>query len=341
MTNADTPWPMKTSPAAEDYIAALATQVLLRAGCDHLPVNAVNLLRLVRQRTRQRDGSSVLSSSCREEFRGRDKTEEPSPCLTNAITAAEDLLCLLLARMGRPFRSAAERRLFVTVFTCHLLCPRPLLRLLGQPWCSRAFLKETLALPPQLESMLLRCPACYVPADLNAALLAQLREIRQRDGSSVLFQPRKVTIEEDNKTEEPSLCLDCLTPMPNEVDLSRYLEGYEDAEFRLRERPAMRLEKLEAAVDALIPAHSLTLDHPDSLYIEDAEDFASFYPQFAAMSLLPLYRKAYGEDPPQPLLGNRPKPGEKNYAANMESYLAREEATRLALAQRLFHQAHK
>ena len=54
MTNADTPWPMKTSPTAEDYIATLATQVLLQAGCDHLPVNAVNLLRLVRQR----DGSS-------------------------------------------------------------------------------------------------------------------------------------------------------------------------------------------------------------------------------------------------------------------------------------------
>ena len=64
MTNADTPWPMKTSPTAEDYIATLATQVLLQAGCDHLPVNAVNLLRLVRQRTRQGDGSSVLSSSC-------------------------------------------------------------------------------------------------------------------------------------------------------------------------------------------------------------------------------------------------------------------------------------
>lgn len=310
MTNADTPWPMKTSPAAEDYIATLATQVLLQAGCDHLPVNAVNLLRLVRQGGRT----------------------------PNAITAAEDLLCLLLARMGRPFRSTTERQLFVTVFACHLLCPRPLLRLLGQPWCSRAFLKETLALPLQLESMLQRCPACYVPADLNAALLAQLREIRQRDGSSVLSQPKNFAWQDDDKTEEPSLRL---IAMPNEVDLSRYLEGYEDAEFRLRERPAMRLEKLEAAVDALIPAHSLTLDHPGSLYIEDAEDFASFYPQFATMPLLPLYRKAYGEDPPQPLPGDRPQPGEKDYASHMESYLAREEATRLSLAQRLFQKTHK
>ena len=129
--------------------------------------------------------------------------------------------------------------------------------------------------------------------------------------------------------------------MPNEVDLSRYLEGYGDTEFRLRERPAMRLEKLEAAVDALIPAHSLTLDHPASLFIEDAEDFASFYPQFATMPLLPLYRKVYGKDPPQPLLGDRPQPGEKDYASRMESYLAREEATRLALAQHLFQKTHK
>ena len=40
-------------------------------------------------------------------------------------------------------------------------------------------------------------------------------------------------MKECDKTEEPSLCLtNCLTSMPNEVDLSRYLEGYEDAEFR-------------------------------------------------------------------------------------------------------------
>ena len=312
-------------PAApEDYIASLASLVLLRAGCDHFPVVPLALLRRAAAIVRAGEEISVSPAAPEDPAAppaADNLAAQPAPAYTVAIPenlpldrawCAEALLCLLLRALGRDFRDDRERRRFVMVFTCHLLCPRPALALMHRTWASAALLERFFGLPRRAVRMLCRCPACYVPEELNTALLSAFRA---RAGIPA--------------------------PAPgeiNEVALRVYMSGYADEDLRLAAAPALRLDRLRDAVDALIPAHALSLGHPASLMPPAGQDFAAFSRQFAALGPEALYRLAFpGEEPVPPLRGgDRPQPGDKDYAPRMREVLLRESAARLAAARLLY-----
>ena len=290
----------RLSGQPEDYIATLSALVLDRAGCDHLPVDILNLLRHTAEIRR---GGTEAALEVNE---GGARITLPEEAELTRARCAELLLCLLLAKMGRPFRDAAERGRFIRIFTAHLLCPRPALRDLGRAWSDREMLERGFGLrEPALQRAMARCPACYVPRELNIRLAQRLL-------------PRVLPLRESDRL--------------NEISLISFLSGYEDEELRLKEAPELDLRPLRQAVDALIPEHVLTADHPASLWIEYPEDFEAFLLQFDRLDPVLLYRGLMGETPPRPLFGGAPDPSDPDYAEKKEQFLAREAAARLTLA---------
>lgn len=293
---------------AEDYMATLATMVLLRSGCDSFPVDTRNLLCHVARITRSGEEVTITKDDSGYTI----SIPEKKPLGT--ALCAELLLSLLMDSMGRQFRDDNARRHFVFVFSCHLLCPRPVFRLTGRNWSSITFLEDTLGIPRWMVKKLPECPACYVPKDMNIRLLSQLREKYPSMGAN------------DNT---------------NEIALRLYLTGYEDELDELEEPPAINTSPLLEAVNALVPEHVLTEGHPASLYIEYTEDFEVFSRQFSRLDLAILYASLFEEAPPMPLFGGKPEPGCKAYADRMGRYLSCESSARIAMAnafyQRRYH----
>lgn len=292
---------------AEDYMATLAAMVLIRSGCDTFPVDTVNLLRHAARIKKEGNGTAIAKDE-----NGYTITVPEKMRLGNAL-CSELLLGILMDSMGYSFHDEREKRRFTSVFTCHLLSPRPVFRMADRTWSSIAFLEESLGLPRRMASELARCPSCYVPKEMNVRLLSQFRQHCHSLGAQ-------------DRT--------------NEIALRMYLTGYEDDDYQLEGRPEIKTQRMQAAVDSLIPEHVLTKGHPASLYIEYTEDFETFSSQFGALDLEILYRLVFAEDPPLPLFGGRPEAGAKDYAVRMERYLSRESAARLSMANLIYQRRY-
>ena len=292
----------------DDYAAALASIVLIRSGCDSFPVDTINLLRHMAKIHREGDSVSLI----REE--NGYTVCIPAKNQPDRQLCASLILGLLLDSMGRKYRDGNEEKQLVFVFTCHLLCPRPIFRLADSTWTSVSFLRDFLGMPGHLIRNLARCPSCYVPKEMNLQLLSQFRHMWRRIAANGGI---------------------------NEIPLRKYFTGYEDDEYCLMDRPELQTDKLWKAVNSLIPEHVLTKGHPASLYIEYTEDFSSFVRQFATLDLEILYKLTFEKDPPLPIFGGKPQKGENDYAERMERYLSLESSVRLAMAnllyQRRFH----
>ena len=295
-------------PTAEDYVATLASMVLIRSGCDTLPVDSLNLLRHVASVRRSGDAISI----------SKDENGYTA-CIPAKIPlgrrlCAELLLSILLDRLGYTCNEEREKNRFQFVFTCHLLCPRPVFRLADRVWASVAFLEDYLGIPRSLVRSLPGCPSCYVPSEMNIRLLSQ-------------FRPHYHSLHIEDRT--------------NEVAMKLFLRGYEDDEYRLTDRPEIKTGRLQEAVDALVPEHVLTKGHPASLYIEYSEDFSRFSGQFASIDMETLYRLVFGADPPLPLFGGMPEKGSRDYAIKADRYLSRESSARLAMANLLYQRKYR
>ncbi len=287
----------------EDLVAALAAMVLIRSGCDHLPVDIRYLLRKTASIRVWTNQSGIVKD------RGRYTVLVPASDLPEATRCCNLLLDVLLDSLGIMIADEPKKQRLQSIFACHLLCPRPIFRITGRTWCSIAFLEEDLGLPRQILQDLSRCPSCYVPKELNNCLLQQLRRHRGSIG-------RKGEMKE--------------------VDLRHYLLGYEDEEEPLKNRPVFSTGSLQETVDAIIPEGILTKEEPE-LFIAYTEDFEAFFHQFFRLDLAQLYRVALEEDPPLPLFGGKPQKDDKDYATRMERYLYRVSTARLAMAH-LFYQ---
>ena len=291
---------------ASDYMAALSSLVLLRTGCDAFPVDSRNLLLHMAKVEHSQERRGILRSEA-----GYTAFLPLSP-RPDRVDYAELILSILLDRMNRPFKSDGERSLMVSVFACHLLCPRPLLRVLNRRRIPVSYLEDCLGLPQRCIHALQYAPSCFVPQELNAALVSAYSRLS--------------------------------LPVPGEsgthsVPLWHYLEGYEDDTIRLARRPVLKLRRLQEAVDQSVPEHVLTQGHPASLWIDYTPDFSLFYQQFGSLSLETLYRHLFGQTPPLPLFGGRPAPSSLNYEEQMDRYLSRESSARLAIAN-LLYQRH-
>lgn len=299
---------MMLQATAEDYIATLATMVLLRAGCDHMPVDAKNLLYHAACVTRSGQEVSITKSENGYTVNIPEKVQ-PARSL-----CADLLLSILLDAIGRPCRNSQEQKVFQSVFSSHLLCPRPVFKLAHRTWSSMAFLESFFGLQTRFIGVLTSCPSCYVPKELNNRLIDLLR-------------PQYLSLHVADQT--------------NEVSLFRFMDGYEDDSEQLNEPPYLDISRIQGAVDTLIPEHVLTEGHPASLYIEYTEDFEVFSRQFSRLDLAILYASLFEEAPPMPLFGGKPEPGCKAYADRMGRYLSCESSARLAMAnafyQRKYH----
>jgi len=293
---------------ADDYLATLSAMVLLRSGCDNFPVDTMNLLRHMAKINRQGD------TVCLQKGEDGYTVFIPERIPLGRSLCASLILGILMDSLDRTYRNGDEEKHSVFVFTCHLLCPRQVFRLADREWASIAFLEDFLGMPRGLIQRLPKCPSCYVPKDMNMQLLSQLRQQYR----SLYMQDRT-----------------------NEIALRKYLIGYEDDEQLLEESPEINTDRMQEAVDALIPEYVLTKGHPASLFIEYTEDFGAFSRQFGTMDLAILYKLVFDEDPPLPLFGGKPQKGAKDYAVRMDRYLSRESSARLSMANLLYQRRYR
>lgn len=291
-----------------DFSASMATMVLLRSGCDTLPVDTLALLQHIAKLSYEDIEKAEIS---------KDDTgytiHIPTKIHVGRAFWAEQIFHIIIDNIDDFYPNKAMMTLCFDEFLSHLLCPRVLFQMSRHAWSSSKALQDKFGFSQYSLRKLLRCPSCYVPRELNIRLMQQL------------------------KPKYQSYLLDDTS---NDLSLYQFLIGYEDEEACLAAVPEMDLEPIQKAIDTVIPEHVLTEGHPASLYISYTEDFQSFYKQFGKLDLGLLYKALFFEDPPEPLLGGRPQPDEDNYADRYATYLLREEAARLSCAQLFFQRKY-
>ena len=291
-----------TQMTPDDYIATLAVMTLLRAGCDHIPVEAKNLL--LHCADLSFEGSETRIAQTENGY----SVSVPGWTRLTGVFCSDTILALLLRSMGRRYKDSDEKHRFRQIFACHLLCPRPVLAL-SRDNISLRMLENRFGLAGSFSQTLSACPPCYVPAEMNARLAGQLK--------SDILEPSDGGI-------------------GDMLQISGFMGKYDDKSYAA-DSPQPDLRALEKAVCSVIPEHVLTKGHPASLYIKYTTDFEKFSAQFAGLDLSALYRSVFGETPPMPLLGGKPDPASDGYAGKMERYLSREASARIAFAN-IFYQ---